>query len=417
MYRIHARTLVHGGGGSTPSGILLLADGRITYAGPAAGAPPARPEETVVTVPVAMPGLWDCHTHFSGVRGPLSTERLMLTPAEIAVARSVRDARRALHAGFTSVRELGGYGIYLAQVIDEGSAEGPTVYSAGRVISPSGGHSDAHSLPYPWVVDPHRRDGMLQVADGEAECLRAVRLQLRMGAKVIKICASGGVISELDHPRHQQFSDAELKVMVAEAARAERVVAAHCHGIAGIRAAVRAGCRTIEHGTELDERTASEMKSADATLVPTRTAYEAILTHRDEVPPAALRKLTELEGRHREAMAIARAVGVRVAAGTDLGTSTPGSPFAWGGNGAEFVHLVAAGFSPEEAVAAGTALAPLTLGPQAPRSGQLTAGYDADVLGLTGNPLEDIAILARPAEITHVWKTGKLVKQPAAVSA
>ncbi|MEU0518319.1 amidohydrolase family protein [Streptosporangium sp. NPDC006007] len=396
-----------------PDAVLLLVDGRIAYAGPGVGAPAAAPGEDTLSVPVVMPGMWDCHTHFSGLIDMVSTERMMLTRSEVATARSVADAAVALRAGFTSVRELGGYGVYLAQVVNEGTVPGPSIYAAGRVISQTGGHSDAHSLPYQWATDPQRASGMLHLADGVPECLRAVRLQLRLGAEVIKVCTSGGVISELDHPAHRQFSPDELRAIVEEADRADRVVAAHCHGRAGITAALEAGCRTIEHGTELDEETAAAMRAADAIFVPTRTVFEGFLGLRGKLPPEARRKLEELEARHRAAMSTAVASGVRIALGTDLGTCASGSPLAWGRNGEEFGHLVAAGLSPLQAVEAGTATGPLTLGRRGPRSGRLTEGYDADVLALAANPLDDISMLARPDDITHVWKNGALVKSPA----
>ncbi|QOC90664.1 metal-dependent hydrolase family protein [Micromonospora craniellae] len=391
---------------------LVLADKRIAYAGPRSQAPPVEPDETSWSVPVVMPGMWDCHTHFSGLSDVVSTERMMLTRSEVATARSVADAAVVLRAGFTSVRELGGYGVYLAQVINEGTVPGPSTYAAGRVISPTGGHSDAHSLPHEWATDPQRANGMLHLADGVPDCLRAVRLQLRMGAEVIKVCTSGGVISELDHPAHQQFSPDELRAIVEEADRADRVVAAHCHGRSGIVAALAAGCRTIEHGTELDEETAVAMRDADAILVPTRTAFEGFLGQRDILPPAARTKLERLEARHREAMSIAVAAGVRIALGTDLGTRASDSPLAWGRNGGEFGHLVAAGLSPLQAIEAGTATGPLTLGRRGPRSGRLVEGYDADVIALAADPLHDVSVLARPDDITHVWKYGALAKGP-----
>ncbi|MFK0246885.1 amidohydrolase family protein [Amycolatopsis azurea] len=414
MYRIHAELLIPGRGKPVAAGIVVLDGKRIHYAGPEKSAPAAGDGDEVVSVPAVMPGMWDCHTHFVGLPDQVSTERLMLTRPEVAVARSVRDAEVALRAGFTSVREVGGYGIFLARVIDEGTLPGPSIYAAGSVISQTGGHSDAHSLPYEWVADPQRSNGMLVVADGVAGCLTAVRRQLRLGAKVIKVCTSGGVISDLDHPRHQQFSEDELRAMVAEAARAERVVAAHCHGKAGIVAALEAGCKTIEHGTELDEETAGAMVEAGAILVPTRTVYEGFLSRRDLLPPPARKKLEEIEARHRAAMSIAHRAGVRIALGTDLGTSAPGSPLAWGRNGLEFGHLVTAGLSPLEAIEAGTATGPETLGPQAPRSGLLAEDHDADIIALAVSPLDDIGVLARPDEITHVWKSGELVKRPAA---
>ncbi|RJO70055.1 amidohydrolase family protein [Nocardia panacis] len=414
MFRIHAKLLIPGHGQPVPDGVVVLDGDRIHYAGAQAAAPVADEAEESVRVPVVMPGMWDCHTHFAGLRDGVSTERLVLTGAEVAIARSVRDAEVALRAGFTSVRELGGYGIYLARAIDEGTLPGPSIYAAGRLIGPTGGHSDAHSLPYAWVADPRRTQGMLQIADGVDECLRAVRLQLRLGARVIKVCTSGGVISEVDHPGHQQFSTDELRAIVEEAARAERVVAAHCHGRAGILAALEAGCRTIEHGTEIDADIAAAMRESGAILVPTRTVYEGFLARKDMLPPAAVRKLEEVADRHRAALVTAHEAGVRIAAGTDLGVCASDSPLAWGRHGAEFAHLVAAGLDPLAAIEAGTATAPLTLGPQAPRSGRLAAGYDADVLALSANPLDDIGVLARPEAITHVWKGGALVKTPAA---
>ena len=146
-----------------------------------------------------------------------------------------------------------------------------------RVLSPTGGHADLHMYPHDWVCDFADRVGILRQCDGVAECLRAVRLQLRDGARLIKICASGGVMSEIDHPIHQQFGADELRAIVEEAALADRVVAAHCHGKPGIMAALAAGVRTIEHGTYLDEEAASAMVESGAILVPTRHIVEEFL--------------------------------------------------------------------------------------------------------------------------------------------
>src|SRR5690606_22494511 len=155
--------------------------------------------------------------------------------------------------------------------IEEGTVVGPSVYGAGAVLSTTGGHGDLHSYPVPWVVDYGHAGGDLRLADGPAECARAVREQLRRNAKVIKICASGGVLSEVDHPIHQQFTAAELRAIVEVAGLAERAVAAHCHGKPGMMAALEAGVRTIEHGTYLDEEVAVAMRETGAILVPTRT--------------------------------------------------------------------------------------------------------------------------------------------------
>jgi imidazolonepropionase-like amidohydrolase len=284
------------------------------------------------------------------------------------------------------------------------------VYAAGAVLSTTGGHGDLHSYPLSWVADLSRFDGTLRLADGTAECMRAVREQLRRGAAVIKVCASGGVLSEVDDPVHQQFTDAELATIVEIAGLAERAVAAHCHGKPGIMAALKAGVTTIEHGTYLDEESCDAMAETGAILVPTRSIIEDILTHLDQVPGYAAAKLTAIAEIHADAMRMAIERGVTVAMGTDIGLTGTDLPNSWGTNGSELVHLVALGMTPLQAIEAATATAPATLGPQAPRSGLLAAGYDADLITVDGDPLADISILASPEHITGVWTGGRRVK-------
>jgi imidazolonepropionase-like amidohydrolase len=269
-------------------------------------------------------------------------------------------------------------------------------------------------FPIEWVCDLADRVGILRQCDGVAECLRAVRLQLRAGARLIKICASGGVMSQIDHPVHQQFSRDELRAIVEEAGRADRVVAAHCHGKPGIMAALEAGVRTIEHGTFLDDEAADAMRESDAILVPTRLIVEEFLAHgkASGMPEYALAKLHEIADRHATAISLAHERGVRIALGTDVVGSGPRTPAHWGQNAEELGYLVRAGLSPLEAIEAATATAPMTVGPQAPLSGLLAEGYDADVLALSGDPTLDVGILASPSSVTHVWRAGVLAKAP-----
>ena len=411
MQRIEAGVLIPGRGEVVLDGCVVLDGAAIAYAGPAAGAP-ATPGAEVLRVPAVMPGLWDCHAHFFGAKGA-DPVAWALEPVAVAAMRVAGDARAALDAGFTSVREVGGLGIFLARAVADGSVVGPSVYAAGTMLSPTGGHGDLHMLPDEWVCDLARRSGLGGLCDGEPECLRAVRLQLRAGARLIKVCASGGVTSQVDDPMHQQFSDAELRAIVEEAGRAERVVAAHCHGKAGIMAALRAGVRTIEHGSYLDDEAADAMLDSGAILVPTRLICEELLAHgaAGGLPDYAYQKLVALARRHEEALELAIARGVRVALGTDIGFTGRGLA-PWGSNGAELTHLVAAGMTPLQAIEAGTATAPSTLGPQAPSSGLLAAGCDADVLGLAADPSQDVSVLADPANVTHVVRAGVLVKSP-----
>jgi imidazolonepropionase-like amidohydrolase len=412
VQRIEAGVLVPGRGAPVPGACVVIDGPVLRYAGPLAQAPQT-PQADVHRVPAVMPGLWDCHGHFMGTTAPNLTE-VVTTPPLLAAMRVTRDARAALDAGFTSVREVGGLGIWLAMAVADGSVSGPTVYSAGAILSPTGGHADLHMYPVDWVCDLADRVGILRQCDGIPECLRAVRLQLRNGARLIKVCASGGVMSQVDHPMHQQFSDDELRAIVEEAARAERVVAAHCHGKAGIMAALRAGVRTIEHGTYLDDEAADAMRESDAILVPTRLIIEEYLAYGASagLPDYARRKLVEVADQHAEAITLAHEHGVRIALGTDISGSSNTTPCHWGQNGAELGLMVKAGLSPLAAIEAATATAPLTLGPQAPRSGLLASGYDADVIALAADPAGDVSIVADPANITHVWKGGVLVKEP-----
>jgi imidazolonepropionase-like amidohydrolase len=408
MLRIEAEVLIPGDGEPVTDGVVIADGAAISYAGPAASAPET-PDAEVTTAAAVMPGMWDCHTHFLGTR-VFDLAKLVQEPLALRSARSARDLRNALDAGITSVREVGGLGVHLAKAVAEGILDGPAIYAAGAILSTTGGHGDLHCYPLSFVNEMNSTDGTARLADGTADCMRAVREQLRSGARVIKVCASGGVLSEIDSPIHQQFTVPELRAIVEVAGMADRVVAAHCHGKPGIMAAIEAGVRTIEHGSYLDEEACDGMLENDMILVPTRSIVEDILAHLDDVPPYAAAKLTALAARHAEAVQLAIERGVTVAMGTDIGLTGMDLPNSWGHNGTELAHLVTLGMTPRQAISAATAIAPLTLGPQAPRSGQLAADYDADILTLEADPLADVSVLAKPEFITGVWTGGRRVK-------
>jgi len=387
---------------------VLLDGAEISYAGPAALAPPS-PSAALTRAVAVMPGMWECHGHLMGARS-FDLGRLPLEPEALRAARCTRDLRAALDAGITSVRDVGGLGVYLARAVAEGAVAGPAIYSAGAILSTTGGHGDLHAFPLDWIEDYARSASMMRLADGPDECAKAVREQLRRNAKVIKVCASGGVLSELDDPIHQQFTTAELRAIVEVAGLADRAVAAHCHGKPGIMAALRAGVRTIEHGTYLDDECCDAMRECGAILVPTRTIIEEMLASKDLVPGYAMVKLEAIADTHAQAVTRAYEHGVAIASGTDIAMTGPGLPNAWGQNGSEPGYLVKLGLSSLEAIEAATATGPLTLGPQAPRSGRLAAGYDADVITLAADPLADIDVLADPAQVSAVWTRGRPVK-------
>ncbi len=408
MQHLIADVLIPGRGELIEQATVVVEAGAITYAGPSAGAPKVGADDSVTEVNTVMPGLWDCHSHFVGM--PIPNLGLLGSSDPVTCAvRSVADIGAMLDAGITSAREVGGMGLSIAPTIEDGSVSGPWTYAAGRILSTTGGHGDIHELPVDVVHDIGCRFGFSILCDGVPEVLKAVRTNLRKNAKLIKVCASGGVMSEVDHPQHQQFSDEELAAIVQEAARAERIVAAHCHGKAGIMAALRTGCHTIEHGSFLDEEAADRMVEQDAMFVPTRFVVESLLGQLEMLQPYAQVKGQMVAAAHTEAMLIAIDKGVRIATGCDIFVSGQ----MYGENSREIEHLIEAGMTDLQAIEAATANGPETLGPQAPKSGQLVAGYDADVIALDANPLDDRSVWGHADRITHVWQRGIARKQPA----
>ncbi len=406
--RIDAKKLIPGRGQPINNGTVVLEDNRIEYVGPTDGAPQVDESQTLTTDTV-MPGMWECHGHFLGLLTANFDEMSGLRP-QMAAMRVTHDARNVLDAGFTSVREMGGYGTFLGRSIDEGWVVGPNVYASGGMLSQTGGHGDFHGMPLEKarsLVQAHW--GEDNICDGPDQCRAAVRRMLRLGAKVIKIHASGGTMSELDDPILPQFSKEELEVIVDEANRMGRLVGAHCHGSRGIIAALEAGVKTIEHGTYLNEEAAELMVAKDATLVPTRFILEYLMSEGSKkgMPEYARRKGEEAAKKHSQAVSLAIDKGVRIALGTDIWATG-----MWGRNAEELALMVEDGMTNLQAIEAATANGPETLGPQAPKSGQLLEGYDADVICVSGDPSQDVNILADPTNVTHVFKGGIAYKHP-----
>lgn len=409
--RVDADLLIPGRGHPIENGSLISSDGKIIFVGKTDALRPDYAKISPITVPVLIPGMWDCHVHFMGVE-KTGVDDMAMVPPVIAGARSAKDIVATLNAGFTSVREMAGYGSELSKVISEGWLPGPNIYSAISILSQTAGHGDAHSMPLDMFSDRIRHGLPFHLCDGVSECIKAVRIQIRRGAKVIKVATSGGVSSLIDDPQMQQFSAKELETIVEEATRSDRIVAAHCHGKKGIMAALRAGCRTIEHGSYLDQEAIDLMLEKNAILVPTCSILEYGLQHEEAYTEEIYAKLVKVSEAHKKSYKLAVKAGIRIALGTDLGVSSPSIRFNHGMNGGEFRYAVDAGMTPLEAIEAGTANGPDTLGLQASKSGRLKPGYDADFIALSSNPLEDIDILADPGKVTHVWKAGQSQKSP-----
>jgi len=400
--RIEATRLIPGRGEVIDNATLIIDGGAITFAGPRTDAPPPDGSDIIATDTV-MPGLWECHGHFIGTYTANIAEIHTLRP-QLGAMRVTADARRALMAGFTSVREMGGMGTFLGRAIDEGQVIGPNVYASGSMLSMTAGHGDEHGMDLDFArASVARQWGEDNICDGPDECRAGVRRMLRLGAKVIKVHASGGVMSELDDPQLPQFSKAELEAIVDEATRMERLVGAHCHGKRGIMAALEAGVKTIEHGTYLDEEAAEVMVETGAILVPTRWILRYLMAEgMKKGMPEYARVKGEIASRHHaNAISLAVEKGVKVALGTDIWATG-----LWGKNAEEIGLMVEVGMTPLQAIEAATANGPDTLGPQAPKSGQLLEGYDADVICVNGDPSTDVSALADPDNVTHVFKGG-----------
>lgn len=414
---VRADVLIPGRGESVPNGgiVISVSEGTIVWAGPYSDLPSKYSEVSFTKHSGAiMPGLWDVHTHFGGtnvVGGLEDSVKPFMPGTQFQVgAVTVDDLRATLMAGFTSVRELGGMAGYLQPIIDKGAIVGPTVYSSLCALSITGGHGDQHDCPLGLVRGENDGSNGIALCDGVDECIKMTRSVIRNGAKVIKICSSGGVLSINDQPEDTQFSPAELEAIVQEAARSGRVVASHAIGKPGIINALRAGVRSIEHGMYLDREVAALMKDKGAVLVPTRHIVESLAAGSEDLPPVILKKLNRIAQLSRDSFRLAVAEGVRVALGTDTYSSDRGSPISHGRNAREFHWMKVAGMTPLQAIEAATATPPETLGRQGPKAGQLKEGFDADVIVVSKNPLDDVEVLTDPANITHVWKGGKLFK-------
>ncbi|KAK0390534.1 hypothetical protein NLU13_0038 [Sarocladium strictum] len=371
------------------------------------------------TVPYLMPGLWDVHIHFGG-----DSEEEEAMPAYLgfisghpasAGARLARACWESLQWGYTSVRDVAGYGCEIAKAIEDGTIVGPNIYSSGGCLSQLAGHGDVFALPAGDVLQNlgisnirpgHFGSTMSVICDGADECRRAVRLQIRRGAKCIKVLASGGVLSSDDNPLYAQFSPAELDAIVDEATRMGRPVAAHVHGKPGIIAAVNAGVTTVEHVSFADDECINLIKEKGTIFVATRLIVKELLDSGGKgLNKKSWEKAKLCGANHEKAYKLAVAAGCTIALGTD-------SPPGYAKMAAELEFAVQAGLSNLEAIKAATVNGALTVQGQAPKTGQLKAGYEADFIGVLENPVEDVKVLQRQENIRWVWKGGKIFKGP-----
>jgi imidazolonepropionase-like amidohydrolase len=378
---------------------VLVVDGeKIAAVNP--GSKPAGARTIALPGHVLLPGLMDDHVHLNYIIAEgWETEPVRFTGADFAL-RAIPHAEATLLAGFTTVRDLGtGLGfsdVALMKAIDKGWVKGPRVIPAGHALSITGGHCDQTTGLGPGVVPPEFVSGS---ADGVDEVLKAVRYQVKHGAKVIKICATAGVLSFEGPAGALQYSLEELQAAADEAHRHGLRIAAHAHGTEGIIAASEAGIDSIEHNSMMTEEAAAIISKNGSFVTPNMHLVDAL-------DPAALPPLLAEKQRYLAPLAVAsfkRALkhGLKVAFGTDAGV------FPHGDNAKEFTARVKHGDTPLHAIQSATSVNAELL--DTPDRGRIEPGLLADIVAVAGNPLEDVALLE---DVRFVMKGGEIYKQP-----
>ncbi len=352
-----------------------------------------------------LPGLMDMHVHLTGQYSPRSNlNRFILNEADYAFDAAMY-AKRTLEAGFTVVRNLGdafNVTVALRKAIEAGDVPGPRIFTAAKTLASTGGHGDpTNGWAAHFGADPTPKDG---VVNSPQDARKAVRQRYKDGADWIKITATGGVLSVAKSGQNPQFTDEELKVIVATATDYGMRVAAHAHGTEGMKRAVIAGVASIEHGTYMSEEVMKLMKDRGTYLVPTILAgnWVAEKAKIDGFFPELVRpKAAAIGPVIKSTFARAYKLGVPIVFGTDTGVS------AHGDNAQEFALMVEGGMPPMEAIQSATSVAASFL-EIADTHGTLAAGKQADIIAVPGNPLDDITAMER---VSFVMKGGKIYKQ------
>jgi imidazolonepropionase-like amidohydrolase len=382
--------------GADPAlGDLVVEDGRIVDMGNGLDGD----DQVDLTGRTLLPGLFDCHTHVFVER--FDPWRLLQTPFSYRFYQAARNLQATLATGITSIRDAGGADLGIRQAVDDGLIAGPRMQISLSMLSQTGGHGDSW-FPVGETVDPMPPHPGIPdtIVDGPDAMRQKVRELLRMGADVIKVATSGGVLSPRDDPRHAHFRPEELEVLVEEASAAGVFVMAHAQGADGIKNAVRAGIRSIEHGIFLDDEGIELMLERGTWLVPTLIAPQGVVDAADAgiaVPEASLKKAREVIDIHRDAFARAVSAGVRIAMGTDSAVTPHGE------NLRELSLMAAGGMSPRDVLLATTRSAAELCGVLDER-GTLEPGKLADIVAISGDPYVFDDLRDR---VEGVWLAGK----------
>lgn len=394
---IHNTRLIDGNGRTIERATVIIRGDKIYAAGPSSQVSIPRGAVRIagrgLTV---LPGLIDCHVHLCLGAEPDVVKAVEQETPTVTLLKASQMARQTLEAGVTTVRDVGSrdHSIFaLKQAIDKGLTAGPRIIGAGLAVCMIGGHA--------------RFIG--QEVEGVEQVRKTVREQIDAGAGVIKVIASGGVLTPGTSPDQAQMTIDELRAAVDEATRAGRKVAAHAHGSSGMKNAVRAGVHSIEHATLMDEDAADLLDQHRVYIVPTLSALATTAACRRGcgIPDSALDKAKAMTKRHQASFKQAHRRGLLIAMGTDAGT-----PFNYhGDNAQELERMVALGMTPMEAILASTSAAARLIGIQ-DQIGTIERGKEADLLLLDGNPLKRIEILCDRSRIAGVMKAGKFVAGP-----
>jgi len=350
------------------------------------------------------PGWIDCHVHLESETNPNAyTERFTLNPADYAF-QSVGFSERTLMAGFTTVRDLGGSGVNIAlrNAINKGLVKGPRIFTAGKSIATTGGHADpTNGFRKDLMGDPGPAEG---VVNGPDECRKAVRQRYKDGADLIKITATGGVLSVATSGSNPQFTEEEIKAIVETAKDYGFKVAVHAHGPEGMKRAIRAGVNSIEHGTLMDDEAISLFKQYGTWYVPTITAGKSVADSAKKpgyYPAVVAAKAIEIGPKLQNTFGKAYKAGVKIAFGTDAGV------YKHGMNWLEFGYMIEAGMKPMDAIKSATINAAELLG-QKEKLGSIETGKLADIVAVDGDPLTDSKIFGK---VVFVMKDGIIYKQ------
>jgi imidazolonepropionase-like amidohydrolase len=394
------RTVFHGGrvfdgtGADPADGDIAVENGRIV----AVGSGLDGDEAVELDGRTILPGLFDCHTHV--VISHVDIWRAVQQPFSYQFFVAEQNLAATLRAGITSVRDAGGADLGIKQALADGLISGPRLQISIIMLTQTGGHGDdwyPSGAEVPFLVShPGRPPGLV---DGQDEVRRKVRELVRMGADVIKVATSGGVLSPRDDPRHAHLRPAELETIVEEATAAGIFVMAHAQGADGIKNAVRAGIRSIDHGIYLDDEAIELMKRHGTWFVPTLVAPQGVIDAADAgvpLPPVVVDKARAVVEIHRAAFRHAVEAGVRIAMGTDSGVTPHGR------NLRELALMVDGGMSPAAALEATTRSAAQLLGVERDL-GTIEEGKLADLVVVTGDPYDVKTI---PERIESVWRAG-----------